>query len=111
MMYYEFTAGSEEYKLRLGTRNSVSLEQKLGCNPLMIFGDGSTVPTIEQMVQILHAALQKYHHNVNLEKAYDIFDAYIEDGHTITDFIYEIVEIYKVSGLIANDAETEAEKN
>lgn len=111
MNYYEFQAGSEEYKLRLSTRNSVALEKKLGCNPLMVFGNGNTVPTIEQMVTILHASLQQNHHGVNMERAYDIFDAYLEDGKTITDFIYVIVEIYRVSGLIANDTDAELEKN
>jgi hypothetical protein len=110
-MYYEFTAGNDEYKLRLNMRNAVSLEKKLGCNPLMIFGDGSTIPPIEQMVQILHASLQQNHHGITLDKTYDIFDSYLADGHSVTDFIYVIVEVFKVSGIIRNDEETELEKN
>jgi hypothetical protein len=110
-MYYEFTAGNDEYKLRLNMRNTVALEKKLGCNPLMIFGDGSTIPPIEQMVQILHASLQQNHHGITLDKTYDIFDSYLADGHSVTDFIYVIVEVFKVSGIIRNDEETELEKN
>lgn len=102
MMYYDFTAGNKEYKLRLNTRNIVSLEKALGMNPLAIFGNGDTIPTITTMVRVLHASLQSYHHNITIEDAYDIFDSYINDGHPMTDFIAVIVEIYRASGLIKN---------
>lgn len=100
MMYYDFTAGNKEYKLRLNTRNIVGLEKKLGCNPLAIFGRGDTIPTVTVMVQVLHASLQQYHHGISIDDAYDIFDAYIADGNSATDFINVIVEVYKVSGII-----------
>lgn len=108
MMYLDFNAGNKAYKLRLNTRNTVMLEKNLGCNPLSIFGDGNTIPTITQMVMVLHASLQQYQHNISLNDAYDIFDAYLEDN-TATDFLTVILEIYKTSGLIKIE-ETE-EKN
>ena len=103
MLYIDFPVGNENYKLRLNTRNTIALEKQLGCNPVMIFGSGDTIPTITQMVYILHASLQAYHHNITLDKAYDIFDEYIEDGHNATEFIPVILEIYKASGVIKND--------
>ena len=106
MLYTDFTAGNKEYKLRLNTRNLISLENKLGCNPLAIFGDGETLPTITQMVAILHAALQPYNHGITLNYAYDIFDNYLEE-HTMTDFIPVIIELYKVSGLIKQEETSE----
>lgn len=109
MMYLDFTAGNKDYKLRLSTRNTVMLEKQLGCNPLAIFGSGDTIPTITQMVNILYASLIQYNHGITLNDAYDIFDAYLADGHTMTDFIQVIVDIYKTSGLI-KIGETE-EKN
>lgn len=112
MLYFDFEAGNQAYKLRLNTRNTVMLEKVLGCNPLAIFGDGSSIPTVTAMVQILYCSLQQYHHGITLEKAYDIFDAYLEDGHSATDFIPVILEVYKVSGIIRNGAQGEAaEKN
>lgn len=110
MMYLDFTAGNKDYKLRLSTRNTVMLEKQLGCNPLAIFGSGDTIPTITQMVNILYASLIQYNHGITLNDAYDIFDAYLADGHTMTDFIQVIVDIYKTSGLIKT-GETEEEKN
>jgi hypothetical protein len=108
MLYVDFNAGNKEYKLRLNTRDVISLEKGLGCNPLAIFGNGDTIPTITTMVRILHSSMRKYHHNITLDDAYDIFDEWLEDGHTITDFIQIIIDIYKVSGLIKNEVE---EKN
>ena len=110
MMYVDFTAGNKNYKLRLTTRGVVALEKQLGCNPLMIFGNGDKVPTITTMVQVLNAALQPMNYGITLDDAYDIFDEYLNDGHIVTDFIAVIVEIYKVSGLIKNSEEN-TEKN
>ena len=110
MLYKELTINGKEYKLRLNTRNVVMLEKQLGCNPLSIFGDGTTIPTITTMVYILHASLQQYHHGVNLDDAFNIFDEYLADGYNSTDFLAVIVDIYKVSGLIKNDGESK-EKN
>ena len=112
MMYVDFTAGNKDYKLRLNTRQTVALEKQLGANPVSIFGNGETLPTITQMVNILYAALVPLNHNITLNDAYDIFDSYLEDGHTATDFISIILQIYKVSGLIKNDeVKDENEKN
>lgn len=109
MLYVDFEAGNRTYKLRLSTRNTVMLEKQLGCNPLMLFGDGNRIPTITEMVNVLYASLIQYNHGIDLSKAYDIFDAYLDDGHTVTDFIQVIVDIYKVSGIIPKGEE--AEKN
>lgn len=99
MLYVDFNAGNKEYKLRLNTRNIISLEKNIGCNPLAAFGNGETLPTVTVLVNILHSSLQQYHHGISLNDTYDIFDAYLEE-HTITEFIKLIMEIYKVSGLI-----------
>lgn len=111
MMYYEFSAGGKDYKLRLATRNIVALEKTLGCNPLAIFGDGDTIPTLTVMVNVLHASLQQYHHNVSLMDAYDIFDAWLADGNNMMEFIPVIIEIYKVSGLVKEFGGEQTEKN
>ena len=108
MLYVDFNAGGKEYRLRLTTRDIVSLEKRIGCNPLAIFGDGDTLPTITTMVAILHASLQTYEHGLTLDDAYKVFDAWLADGHTMTDFIQVIVDIFKASGLIKDDR---SEKN
>lgn len=105
MNYIDFTAGNKEYKLRLSIRATVALEKQLGVNPLMIFGSGDKMPTITEMVYILHAALQQLNHGITLDNAYSIFEEWLADGNTITDFIPVIIDIYKVSGIIKQDTE------
>ena len=107
MMYVDFTAGNKDYKLRLSTRSVVALEKQLGCNPLGIFGSGETIPTITEMVNVLYASLQPLNHGISLNDAYDIFDAYLEDGHNATEFINVILEIYRASGIIGKEEASE----
>ena len=108
-MFVDFTAGNKQYKLRLSIRSTVALEKQLGVNPLMIFGDGDTIPTITTMVNILHASLQQYNHGISLNDAYGIFEDWLNDGNSVVDFLPIIIDVYKVSGIIKQDEE--AEKN
>lgn len=107
-MYLDFEAGTKAYKLRLNTRNIVALEKQLGGNPLSIFGDGSKLPTVGELVAVLWAGLQQYQHGVTMNDAYDIFDAYLEDGHILTDFFEVVINLYKISGIIDTE---KSEKN
>lgn len=113
MLYFDFEAGNKTYKLRLNTRNTVMLEKALGRNPLSIFGSGDTIPTVTEMANILFCSLQQYHHGITLNDAFDIFDEYLADGHSVTDFIPIILEIYKASGIIRTETNTDedSEKN
>lgn len=112
MMYFDFEAGNKAYKLRLSVRNIVALEKQLGCNPMNIFGTtGERIPTVTEMVAILHASLQQYEHGITMNDAYDIFEKYLEDGHSTTDFLPIIFEIYKVSGIISSGNAETSEKN
>lgn len=111
MMYYDFEAGNKAYKLRLNTRNIVALEKQIGCNPLAVFGNGDTLPPLSTMVHILFYSLQQLNHGITLNDAYDIFDAYLEDGNSMTDFVAVILEVYKVSGIIKPDSAGNSEKN
>lgn len=107
MNYIDFEAGNKSYKLRLNTRNIVALEKNIGRNPVSIFFDGGDerVPTITEMVAVLHASLQQYNHGISLNDAFDIFDAYIEEGHSTMEFIKVIMELYQASGLVPKNEE------
>lgn len=104
MMYHEFEVNGKTYKLRLSTKNIIGLEKRLGCNPVAVFGDGETIPSVTNMVNILHFALQDMQHGIGLDETYALFDAWLAEGHTMTDFIAEIISVYKVSGIIRADA-------
>lgn len=112
MMYFDFEAGNKVYKLRLTTRAVMALESKIGCNPMMIFGtNGNRIPTITEMIHILHNSLTHFNHGITLNDAMGIFDEWLDAGHTPTDFIAVIIEVYKASGIIPNTEEaTETEE-
>lgn len=101
----DFIVGDKTYQLSLTTRSVVQLERQLGCNPISIFLDGeeARIPSVTEMVNVLHAALQRFNHGIDMNNAYTIFDNYLDEGHTITDFIPIIVDLYKVSGLMPKD--------
>lgn len=106
MVYYEFNVGDKEYKLRLSARSIVELEKKLGGNPLTIFlkNGEAKLPTLEDMIYVLHMSLQKFQHGISLDDVDDIVDEYLE-AKTLTDLMGEIMEVYKVSGIISEDEE------
>jgi hypothetical protein len=106
-MFYELEINDKVYKLKLTTMNIVSLEKVIKCNPLSIFGNGEQIPEITTMVAILWASLQQYQHGIGMQDAYKLFDEYLEK-HTATDFISVILEIYKVSGLMASTKEDDS---
>lgn len=112
--YVEF-AGKKVYKLRLGISSIVELEKDLGYSPLMVFGTegAQKIPSIEEMIMILHRSLEKYEHGITKDKAADVFDEWIENGHTLLEFVNVIVEVYRVSGILPKEdaKETEEAKN
>lgn len=100
-MFVNFAVSDNEYKLKMSVSAIMQLEKKLNFNPVLIFGlDGKRIPTVAEMVDILHASLQKYHHGITLSKATDLFENWLDEGHTINDFLPVLVDIYRESGLI-----------
>ena len=111
MMFYEFNAGGNVYKLSIPTRNLVSLEKSLGCNPMGIFAEDS-IPKLSDMLTVIFDAMQRFQHGVKMDDVYDIYDAFLEDGNTMTDLIPVIIEVYKASNIIKPDqVEEDAAKN
>lgn len=101
MQYTTFRVGEDEYKLRLPVKVIADVERKLGGRSIIsLFGDGNIkdLPNIAAIVIVLHGALQTYQHNISLDKAYEIFDEYLENGGSYAGIISEFLELLKVSG-------------
>lgn len=109
-MYFDFEAGNKAYKLTLTTKAIMALESKIGCNPMMVFGSGNRIPTVTEMVHILHNSLTTYQHGITFDGAAKIFDEWLEESHTPTDFIAIIIKIYKASGIMPRDEESSDEE-
>ena len=115
MPYVTWSAGGEEYRLRLTTKATVDLEKKLGRSPLSAFvemGNG-TLPTTSLLATVLQAALQPLGHGFTETKTYELLDRYFEDGHNMYDLVPVLMEVFRVSGLIPKESAGEAddEKN
>ena len=106
-MYTELTIGNETYKLRLTTRTSINLEKALGYNPLNLLMEmeQNKMPKMGDMIIVLQAMLQSLHHGFNVDKTMDLFDAYVEDGHSMFDLIPVFVEVFEKSGYISKPGE------
>ena len=107
MLFTNFVVGDKEYKCKLNTKSLVNLEKRLGMNPLNIFMnlDENNLPKLEDMLIILHESLQSLEHGISMDDVYDIYDAFVEDGHNMLELMPIIIEIFKVSGLIPKDEE------
>lgn len=112
-MFTELTIGNEIYKLRLNTRASISLEKALGYNPISMFMaiDSGEMPRLGDMLVMLHAMLQPLHHGITLDKTYDLFDAYVADGHNLFDLVPVFIEVFQESGYMAKPGEEPEAKN
>lgn len=104
MVYKTLQVNDKELKLRISARNAVALEKAIGENPLNViksFGE-EHIPSVEFIVQVLHASLQQLEHGYTLDACYELYDELIEQGKTILDMILLIIDIFKVSGFIPN---------
>lgn len=100
MLYTTWKVGEEEYKLRLAAKSIVELEKKLGGNPLDIFMgiENNKLPSMEEIILVFHASMQKYQSNIKLDDVYDIYDEYIEKDGSFMELIPILLEVFKVSG-------------
>lgn len=106
-MFTELIINGESYKLRLTTKTSVGLEKALGYNAISMFMDidKGLMPKLNDILIVLHAMLQTYNHGITMEKVYDLFDAYVEDGHNMYDLIPLFVEVFQASGYMPTNKE------
>lgn len=95
--FYTLTVGGEEYRLRLTASAIMSIEKKLG-KSLFSALENIQDNVIETVVTILWGAAQPLNANFPYEKAAGLFDAYIDDGHSIEELMLEINALFEVSG-------------
>lgn len=104
-MTYTWTVKNKEYDLKLTTRAIVEFEQKIGLNPIMIFGlNGKNIPTMEVMAKLIQVST-RHKYTMTIEEVYDLIDQYLEEGHALEDLVMIIVELYKTAGLISKDTD------
>lgn len=105
MTYTEMEAGGRTYRLRLTTQGIVALEKELGCNPLQMFMgiDEDKLPKLTEIIALLHQTLQPLEHGITKNDTYEIFDAFLADGHTMWDMIPVLIEVFQNAGFLPKD--------
>lgn len=103
------TIGNKNYELRLNTRASIQLEKALGFNPINMFMaiEGGEMPRLSDMLIMLHAMLQPLNHGITIDKVYDLYDTYVEDGHNLFDLVPVFIEVFQNAGYMAKTEDTE----
>jgi hypothetical protein len=107
MLYTTLQVGEKEYKLRATASAIVELEKKIdGKNPLSVLMtvEKGEIPSVGNLLLILHAALQKYHHGMNFQKVLELYDDYVDSGKTYMDLIPVMMEAFKASGFFKDQA-------
>lgn len=90
--------------------NIVAIEKKLGGNVLDIFMKEDKIPTIEELLLVLHGALQKFQHGITLLDIYNIYDAYVDEGGTFEALLELVMEVFEVSGFFKKEQLEEGKK-
>lgn len=100
MKYYLFKVGEKEYKLRLSAAAVVDTEKRLGKSIVDVLSECEErkLPKLGDLIIILYGSLQKFHSDINIKDAYDIFDEFADNGGNITELIKVITEVLSVSG-------------
>lgn len=88
--YTPWEVGDTEYKLKLTSGAITTLEGKFKDSLLNVVLDNG-VPTVSIVLTILQAALQKFHHGIKTEAVGDLYDQYIDDGHTQMDLLSDVL--------------------
>ena len=104
--------GGEEYKLKLKTSSIIKLEEKFKTGLMNLIQVGDNLPPLNIMLQVTHAAMKDWNNSIKLEKVYDLFDKYCEEGGSQLDFYQNIyIGIFTVSGFFTPSMAAEMEKN
>lgn len=111
-MYKEWEVGGNTYKLKLPTSVIVDLEAKLNRPLITIYGVNEVeVPPLKTLATVLQAAIST-EKQISMSNTYSLIDEYFDEGHNFSDLSLLIVDLFRVSGLIAEDGtENEDEKN
>ena len=89
--------GGETYRLRLTSSAIVAVEKKLG-GSLFTKLENIKENMVETLVTILWGAMQPLQQGISMEKTYELYDAYIDEGHTLEDLFQVVMEVFEASG-------------
>lgn len=103
MPWQTWSVGGTDYRLKLDVAGIEELEMKFKTNLLNIIGDGGNMPALKVMLDVTHKAAQKYHHGLKREDVGNLYQQYIDEGHSQLEFYLQIfMGVYRASGFFSN---------
>lgn len=90
--------------MRLTAGAIMSIEKKLG-RPLFTALEHIQENMVETITTILWGALQPMNAGFTMEKAVELFDDYIDEGHSIEELMQEINALFEISGFFKRGQE------
>lgn len=88
--YHEWSIDGQTYKLKLRSADITKLEQKFNDSLLNAVLDKG-IPPVGVMTTIIQAAMQKFQHGIKIKTIEDLYDSYIDAGHTQIDLLREVI--------------------
>lgn len=110
MKHHVITMAGKELKCRLNTQNCLALEKKLGGKNVLKVLMEDQIPSLDMVLNTLHASLQALEHGYTIDKVYALYDEYVEDDKTYTDLIPELITVLEVSGFFKRPPQEEEKK-
>lgn len=112
MLFKLIIVDGKEYKLRLGIKDTIALEKKIGTNPInkLIEMQNGQLPSMEFIKDVLQASLQKFNKGMTEAKTEDLMDTMVDEGYDSEGFLNLMMEIMEVSGFFKKETLEAAEK-
>ena len=98
-LFETITVKNKEYKLALGIKEIISLEKKIGTNPIneLMNMREDNLPSFEFLIDVFQASLQKYNKGMTLEKTEALVESMFEEDYDITSFMELVFKVLETS--------------
>ena len=97
LRYTVWKVENEEYKLRLTASAILAAEKRLGKSIFTALQEMEE-NLLETVTVVLWAAMQPLNHGITQEQVYALYDAYIDEGHSMEDLLLVVTQLFEASG-------------
>ena len=105
--FHYWTVGGVDHRMKLTTGMITKLENKYGANVMNLIVANDT-PPLSVMLTVAQAALAPWEHKTTIEKVYDLYDKWLEEGGSQMELLQKVIlPTLAVSGFFP-EAQTES---
>ena len=94
--------GGTGYKMKLRTGGIKELENRYKTNLMKLIDTGDSMPPLSVMLDVVHVAMQEWNHGVKIKDVEALFDKYVDEGGSQTDFfVGPYMDVFTASGFFS----------